>query len=92
LWLGTQSQNLFDAGAKGQMSHLETRLRGEDHWTHRHPERVARGERAGKAKLTDVQGQEIMALYATGAWTQTQLAQHFGVNQTTISMRLKRQS
>jgi hypothetical protein len=35
LWLGTQSQNLFDAGAKGHMSHKETRPRGEHHWTRR---------------------------------------------------------
>jgi hypothetical protein len=89
LWLGTQSQNLQDASAKGQMSHPETRLRGDAHPARLHPERLARGERNGNAKLTDAQWQEALILHATGAWSQTRLGQRYGVSQTAISRRLK---
>ena len=41
LWLGTNRDNTRDAIGKG---HFPT---GADHWTHQHPERVARGDQTG---------------------------------------------
>ena len=43
------------------------------------------GERNGKAKLVAEEVQQIRALYATGEWTQHQLARRFGISQLTVS-------
>lgn len=43
------------------------------------------------AKLTFEQKQEIRTLYATGNFTQCQLAERFGVRQNTISLTISQQ-
>jgi hypothetical protein len=45
---------------------------------------MARGERAGAAKLTTSEVQEIRALYATGAHTLLQLALKFRCAETNV--------
>jgi hypothetical protein len=65
-----------------------TRQRGDDHWRRRMPERVARGERAPAAKLTNVQVQGIRARYAVDATQrpkQSFLARQYGVSRATIN-------
>jgi len=58
LWLGTAADNSRDAKAKGRMAsgdrhrHLGSRLRGDRHPLRVHPERAARGEAVGGARLT----------------------------------------
>ena len=39
---------------------------GEKHWTHLRPERVPRGERSGKAKLTEAKVLAMRRAYADG--------------------------
>jgi hypothetical protein len=46
LFLGTAADNLADAKAKGRMA------AGANHGLRKHPERIARGERQGSARLT----------------------------------------
>jgi hypothetical protein len=47
LWLGTQRENMEDTSRKGRgpVPDPAKLQRGEDHWTHRTPERKATGER-----------------------------------------------
>lgn len=44
LFKGTHQDNMRDRDAKGRNTYYS----GDDHWTHKHPERLARGERNGK--------------------------------------------
>jgi len=55
-------------------------VRGERHPSHVHPERWARGERHGSAKLSDRQVAEIRARYAAGDAPVRQLAREYGVS------------
>lgn len=48
--------------------------------------RTARGERSGQSKLTSRQVRTIRRLYATGGYTQEELAEMNGVSQSTISL------
>ena len=74
LFLGTSKDNSQDAVRKGRTAagdrngvrlHPETRIRGDKHWSHLYPERH-RGERNGRARLTQAQAEEIRARYAAG--------------------------
>jgi hypothetical protein len=58
--------------------------RGERHGSHLHPERQARGERQGSAKLRDAQVREIRARYAAGTATITRLAREYHVGTSQI--------
>jgi hypothetical protein len=51
-----------------------------------------RGSLHGQAKLTEDNVREIRRLYATGKFTQKELGLRFGVDQTTISLIVKRQT
>jgi DNA-binding XRE family transcriptional regulator len=51
--------------------------------------RQPRGERHWKAKLTDTLATEIRSLYQAGGTTQEELAQQFGVDETTIANILR---
>jgi hypothetical protein len=52
--------------------------RGEDHWTHLHPERVSRGEQRNN-KVTQAQVDEMRALAASGT-KQRDLCQRYGLS------------
>jgi hypothetical protein len=95
LWLGTHQENMKDRSAKnrvfrafGKLNGAHTKpecvLRGDKHPARLHPERMARGERQGSAKLTWEKVHEIRALYAAGAHTHKELASRFGVAHHTI--------
>jgi hypothetical protein len=63
--------------------------RGERHWSRQHPEKH-QGERNGQARLTAAQVAEMISLYATGDFTQKQLAAKFGIKQPHTSRILRR--
>lgn len=68
---GSHSDNSQDAAAKGRLVFQV------------HPEKCPRGEAAWAARLTAEQVERIRARRAEG-WTQTKLAQEFGVSQSAI--------
>ncbi len=73
LYVATTSQNSRDAAAH----HLYPS--GERHPLKIHPELRARGERHGRAKLTDANVRTIREMTASGRYTQRAIAQTFGV-------------
>jgi hypothetical protein len=79
--------NLEYETPKGNMQHaVRTGLypAGDRNGQRLHPERVARGERNGFAKLTADAAREIRARYAQGGVSQRALAQEYGVHQQTV--------
>lgn len=76
LFLGTQSDNMFDCSKKGR----------NPVWSH--PEAYPRGERQWKAKLTDAQVLEIRALSQSVGTRE--LARRYSVSPPTISKILHR--
>ena len=54
--------------------------------------RIRRGERHGRAKLTEAQVAEIRYRYESGGITQQQLADQFGVNNQMISRIVRRKN
>jgi len=54
--------------------------------------KTAKGERCGRSKLTALQVVMIQEHYATGMWTQRELAELFGVSQATIGRITKGES
>lgn len=92
LFLGTAADNNADMMAKGRQYFPE----GDEHWTHRRPDRVPRGfrrpaehvrhgEAAPRARLTQAQVEEIRERYAAGDITQRALAAEYGVSYQHIS-------
>jgi hypothetical protein len=65
---------------------------GENHWTHRRPDLLPRGEQHHDAKLTDRDVRHIRAVYDEGIVTMTYLADVFGVNRETISRIVHRKT
>ncbi len=80
LFLGTHADNMSDMVRKGRSPS------GKYHWSHLHSEKIVRGKRHGRARLTDTEVAEIRALYASGALRQCQLARRFQVAHSTIHM------
>jgi len=78
LFLGTNTENMRDMFAKKRNGSI-TR-----------PDRIARGEIQGSAKLVVAQVLEIRALYAAGGITLKQLATRYGVHLTLIHAILRR--
>ena len=76
LWLGTHQENMADMIAKGRQGSTN------------HPERMARGERNNKAKLTERAVLDIRARYQTGM--AGVLAEEYGVTKTLICMVVNR--
>jgi HNH endonuclease len=74
IFLGTQADNIADAARKERLAH------GGQNGSHTHPERRARGEGNGAARLTDDQVAEIRRRYAAGGVTQRVLAREFGIS------------
>lgn len=72
LWFGTDKDNLRDASRKGRTA------------MQRYPD-LRRGERSSQHKLTWETVDEIRLAYATGLFTQQQLADRFGVVRQIIS-------
>jgi hypothetical protein len=71
--------------------HPELLPRGDSHPLHLHPELIRRGSRSGHHTLVEEEVSELRALYASGAFTQKELAMRFGIDQTTVSKIILRQ-
>lgn len=83
LFLGTQSENLKDCIAKGRhwtQLYPERIRRGADSFPCLHPERLARGERHGIAKLTEKDVRAIRKLKLPSR----KIASLYKVGQTTV--------
>lgn len=63
LFLGTHHDNIDDCLRKGRWAGAG---RGSLHWSRRHPERIARGQKNGQTKLTEDQARHIKRLLAAG--------------------------
>jgi len=81
LVLGTQKENIGDMVAKGRGNWA----RGNSHGTHTRPGNYIKnhpqGERHGCAKLTWKDVVRIRRLYATGVYSQRDLAEEFKISQ-----------
>lgn len=92
LFLGTQADNIADKVSKGRQAkgegspsllHPEARPRGEEHWTHRRPELVKRGERCNLAKLPLEAIRSIRSLYLSGE-TSPNIALRYGISRQQV--------
>ena len=79
LWLGTVADNNRDCIVKGRARHAT----GERHGSRTHPERVLRGERQGRARLTEAAVLAIRASLAGGTSQRAQ-ARAYGVSRGAI--------
>ncbi len=79
LFPGTTDDNMRDCQAKGRYA------TGDRHGSKTRPESKLIGEKSPMAKLTDEQVMDIRQLYATGRFTQYELAIWFNATQTLIS-------
>jgi hypothetical protein len=86
LFLGTTTDNMRDAKAKGLL------CSGDNHYSRIRPELVLRGTRHGMSKLTESLVAEIRALHATGSFKQIDLAAKFGISQSIVSHVLRRET
>lgn len=86
LFIGTQSDNIKDAFAKGRASAPGGGYRGEHP-----PESVARGSHHGRSKLTEDKVREIRSLAAEG-WTLARLSERYGVRMSTLSYVIRRET
>ena len=78
LFLGTKKDNAYDRAQKGRTgANIGLNMK-------RFPERRAKGERQGSAKLTESDVRAIRELYAMGNHSQRQLARQFHVGKTCI--------
>jgi hypothetical protein len=82
LFLGTYTDNMQDALAKGRMRS----------GFGLYPERMPRGERQHLAKLTEDEVRAIRQRYAQGGVTQPELAAEYGLAQATIWAILNRKT
>jgi hypothetical protein len=76
LFLGTQQDNIADRHAKGRDA------KGDRHVSRTMPERVPRGERSGRSKLTCAKADEMRRLHASGTSVR-ELAAKFSVGYRT---------
>lgn len=79
LFTGDQRANNADRDTKGRVAS------GDRSGWALHPERIPRGEQIGTAILTERQVTQIRRAYASGAFTQTELARLYGIKQATVS-------
>jgi hypothetical protein len=76
LWLGTAKDNVQDMLSKGR----QVVNKGENHWTHIHPELCSCGENNGKSKVTGLKVKQMRTLYAEGNISLRKLAEEFDLS------------
>jgi len=70
LWVGTNQENHWDKERKGRGNHAT----GDKNGSRKHPERMRKGSKHGRAKLTEEQVLEIRRRYSEKGVFQYQLA------------------
>jgi hypothetical protein len=64
----------------------------KDHWSHRDPDRVARGEKSGGAKLVWAQVLEVRRLYEQGGITTAAIGTQFGISKCQVGRIIRKTS
>lgn len=82
LWIGTHAENMADKEAKGRGTKPPV-LRGDDHWSRKHPDRVKRGADNPNAKLTIHQVIGIRRAYLAGM-SHRDIATTFGISEKSV--------
>ena len=77
-------ERLARGDRNGSHTHPERVPRGDSHGSHLHPESRPRGEQHARAKLTEENVRSIFERRSHG-WTQTRIADEFGVGQAHIA-------
>ncbi len=90
-WMRRYPERIARGERNGAHTHPERKPRGDAHWARQHPEWVRAGEQHGNAKLTDARVAEMRRLAAAG-WSQTALAQRFGISQATAWAAIHRRT
>lgn len=88
LWLGSKGDNNRDREAKGRGNHAS----GEAHGRHTKPERTARGERQGSAKLTVDIVRRVRLSYKRGVRGYREVAREFNILWPTVKDVVTRRS
>jgi hypothetical protein len=78
IFLGTVADNTADMLAKGREAS------GDKNGARRHPEKLPRGDRHGRVKLSDAGDRDLFGMRAVGL-TQYQLADRFALSQGQVS-------
>lgn len=86
LFLGTSGDNNRDREAKGRGK----QPRGDRNGARLHPERMARGEAQGSAKLTADKVLAIRSLHAAGGVSKSELGRRFDVSHNLIGFIIRR--
>jgi len=84
LFLGTQAENIADMELKGRANRIGPAPGSPRHGLRRHPEKAARGERNGSARLKPETVIEIRRLRAEGA-TLSAIGDRFAIAFQTVS-------
>lgn len=95
LFLGSPTENVHDMVAKGrdrQNTNSELRPRGDTHYARTQPERLARGEQHGNAKVTAEMVRQIRARYSEMPGQTRVLAAEFGISRNQLRAIAKGQS
>lgn len=88
LRLGTHATNMADMFKKGRTY----RAIGHEHWTHRHPERIARGGAVGGARLSAQDVTCIRRQYAAGGISFRALGLKYNVHAVNIWQIVRRKT
>ena len=87
LWLGTQSDNIRDMHEKGRAN----KASGLKNGAHIHPERLPRGERNGRSKISGDIVLAIRSMRDSGSMG-IEIAKRFNVSPATVSKIIRRES
>lgn len=102
LYEGTPQSNVADRVAAGHSAvgqrngyyakpDKRARLTSERHWTKLYPDKICRGDKHGRRKLSSVDVKEIRRLYDLGGLTYAELGRMFNVDGQTVSRAYRQQ-
>ena len=94
LFLGTQNDNMHDMQKKGRKVVNSNPIKGENHWTKKHPENIAKlyGEKNGSSKLTEREVKSILEENKKTRHSESYYAKKYSVGRSTIGRILRRES